>query len=318
MRDNRECFVHGALSPNSLIYMDKSLQNIGDSLTRNPELGKLSRRGFIAASAATLASCKAATTAAPDTAPNIAVKAPSNKEYRTPPVQGSVPRNNVGNPSSDFAKGAGTTFSRVMVSGKYIAITFDDGPHPQNTPRLLDMLAQRNIKATFYVIGRSVNAHPGVLRRTVAEGHEIGNHSQTHRLLSKLSDSEVRKEMQQCQDAIGRAAGVRPRTMRPPYGGLLQRQRELIQNEFGYPTILWSVDPSRLETPRTIRRRLTYCFRHHTWWYRSGTRSSLQTVDAMPATFDGLLKKGFKFVTVSQLIAMKQEPTAQASNTPTS
>ena len=195
-----------------------------------------------------------------------------------------------------------------------IAITFDDGPHPQNTPRLLDILAARNVKATFYVIGRSVDLHPGVLSRTVAEGHEIGNHSHTHRLLSKLSESEVRLEMQRCHDAVGRAAGVRMRTMRPPYGGLLQSQRELVHQEFGYPTILWSVDPLdwKRPGPSVVTSRIL-----------SGTTKGgivlahdlhSQTVDAMPATLDGLLRKGFKFVTVSQLIAMKMEtPEAQAS-----
>ena len=179
------------------------------------------------------------------------------------------------------------------------------------------MLAARNIKATFYVSGRSVDLHPGVLRRTVAEGHEIGNHSQTHRLLSKLSDSEVRLEMQRCQEAVGRAAGVRMRTMRPPYGGLLQSQRELVHREFGYPTILWSVDPLDWKRPGApvIASRIL-----------AGTTAGgivlahdlhSQTVDAMPATLDGLLRKGFRFVTVSQLIAMKTEtPGAQASLTP--
>ncbi len=295
--------------------MDNSLQKIGQSLIQNPDLGTLSRRGFIAASAATLASCKAASSPEP-TNPTAAVKTPSNTGYRTPSVQGPVPRNNAGSHSSNFSKNAGVTFSRVQVSGNFIAMTFDDGPHPQNTPRLLDMLAKRNIKATFYVIGRSVDLHPGVLRRTVAEGHEIGNHSHTHRLLSKLGDTEVRQEMQRCQDAIGRAAGVRPRTMRPPYGGLLQRQRELIHDEFGYPTILWSVDPLDWKRPGasvTASRILS-----------ATTAGGIvlahdlhsQTVDAMPATLDGLLKRGFKFVTVSQLIAMKTDASAQASNTP--
>ena len=296
--------------------MDNSFQNIGQSLAQNPQLGKISRRGFIAATTATLASCKAATSAIPS-GPNAPVKTTSNKDYRTPSLEGPIPRNNPGNHSSNFSKNAGITFSRVLVSGNYIAMTYDDGPHPQNTPRLLDMLAKRNIKATFYVIGRSVNLHPGVLRRTVAEGHEIGNHSQTHRLLSKLGDTAVRKEMQQCQDAIVRAAGVRPRTMRPPYGGLLQRQRQLIHDEFGYPTILWSVDPLdwKRPGPSVVASRIL-----------SNTTAGgivlahdlhSQTVDAMPATLDGLLKRGFKFVTVSQLIAMKAEsPTAQASVTP--
>jgi peptidoglycan/xylan/chitin deacetylase (PgdA/CDA1 family) len=295
--------------------MEHPLQRIGNSLAENPEIGKLSRRGFMLATAA-LTSCRAASSVT-GTAINAPVKTTPNTGYRTPAIGGPVPRNNVGNLSSDFSKGSGVTFSRVLVSGNYIAMTFDDGPHPQNTPRLLDMLAQRNIKATFYVIGRSVDLYPGVLRRTVAEGHEIGNHSHTHRLLSKLGDTEVRQEMQRCQDAIGRAAGVRPRTMRPPYGGLLQRQRQLILEEFGYPTILWSVDPLdwKRPGPSVVTSRIL-----------SGTTAGgivlahdlhSQTVDAMPATLDGLLRRGFKFVTVSQLIAMKAEtPGAQASVAP--
>ena len=163
----------------------------------------LSRRGFItstlAVSAATLASCKAV--------PGIGEL--SNNPNRP------LPRNSAANYPNNHIPNAGVSFSHVMVSGNYIAMTYDDGPHPANTPRLLDMLAARNIKATFYVIGNNVNKYPEVLRRTVSEGHEIGNHSQTHTLLSKLGDSQLHQEMQRCQDAIGRAAGIRPRTMRP-------------------------------------------------------------------------------------------------------
>ena len=261
----------------------------------NP-LGHLSRRGFISAtaavSAATLASCKAV---------------PGIGELSNNPGN-LVPRNPANNYPYNYTPNSGVTFSRVMVSGNYIAITYDDGPHPVNTPRLLDMLAARNIKATFYVIGNSVNQNPGVLRRTVAEGHEIGNHTQTHPLLSKLSDSQLHQELQRCQESIGRAAGIRPRTMRPPYGGLLQRQRELVLKEFGYPTIMWSVDPLDWKRPgaSVITSRIV-----------SGTTAGgivlahdlhSQTIDAMPQTLDGLLRRGFKFVTVSQLISMQTAP----------
>lgn len=268
----------------------------------NP-LGNLSRRGFISSTAAvsiaTLASCKAV--------PGIGEI--SNNPSRPSPNRSGL-QNQAGQHPSHFPKTAGVTFTRVMVSGNYIAITYDDGPHPVNTPRLLDILAARNIKATFYVIGNSVNQNPGVLRRTVAEGHEIGNHSQTHPLLSKLGDSQLRQEMQRCEDSIGRAAGIRPRTMRPPYGGLLQRQRQLVLNEFGYPTILWSVDPLDWKRPgaSVIASRIV-----------SGTTPGgivlahdlhAQTIDSMPQALDGLLRRGFKFVTVSQLIAMQVAPVA--------
>ena len=274
----------------------------------------LTRRGFLL-TAASLTSCSAAAPLAskPPVAPGAEpVKTPSNTAYRTPPVKGPVPRNPDMALSSDFAKGSGISFSRVMVSGNYIAMTFDDGPQPQNTPRLLDMLRARNIKATFYVIGRSVDLYPQIVRRTVAEGHEIGNHTYTHRLLSKLSDTEVITDLRRCHESIGRAAGVQPRTMRPPYGGLLQRQRDMVHSEFGYPVILWSVDPFDWKRPGAgvITSRIV-----------SGASPGgivlahdlhAQTVDAMPATLDALLNRGYKFVTVSQLLAMKTEAPASA------
>jgi peptidoglycan/xylan/chitin deacetylase (PgdA/CDA1 family) len=279
----------------------------------SPASGRLTRRGFMLL-AATLSGCSSAAPPSPQAA---AVKTPSNSNYRTPAIQGPVPRNPDMPFTSDFPGSAGISFSRVPVSGNYIAMTFDDGPHPQNTTRLLDILRARNVKATFYVIGRSVDLYPQVVRRTVAEGHEIGNHSHTHRLLSKLSDSEVRMEMARCQDAVQRAAGVRMRTMRPPYGGLLQRQREMVHAEFGYPTILWSVDPLdwKRPGPGVVASRIL-----------SGTTAGAivlshdlhsQTVDAMPSTIDGLLRRGFQFVTVSQLLAMKADTaTAQVAAPP--
>ena len=287
--------------------------NIISTLGNEADISQLSRRGFLALTAS-LASCSAA---APLDKPNPAaapVKTTANPTYRTPPVQGPVPRNPDQNGGSDFSKNSGISFSRVHVSGNYIALTFDDGPHPQNTPRLLDMLRARNVKATFFVIGRSVDLYPQVLRRTVAEGHEIGNHTHTHRLLSKLSNDEVRGEISRCRDAIVRAAGVQPRTMRPPYGGMLQAQREMVFNEFGNPCILWSVDPLDWKRPGAgvITSRI----------HAGTTAGSIilshdlhsQTVDAMPATIDGLLRRGFQFVTVSQLLAMKVDAaTAQAT-----
>jgi peptidoglycan/xylan/chitin deacetylase (PgdA/CDA1 family) len=295
-------------------FLNATLQ-AGDG--RPGALPPLSRRGFMLL-ATTLSSCSAAAPlqSSSPTA-SSSVKTTHNPGYRTPAVQGSLPRNPDMAFSSDFPRGAGVTFTRVPVSGNYIALTFDDGPHPQNTPRLLDILRARNVKATFYVIGRSVDLYPQIVRRTAAEGHELGNHSQTHRLLSKLGDSELRSEMIRCRDAVMRASGARMRTMRPPYGGLLQRQRQLVHTEFGYPTILWSVDPLdwKRPGPSVVTSRIL-----------TGTQAGgivlahdlhAQTVDAMPATIDGLLRRGFKFVTVSQLLAMKTEAaSAQAAVTP--
>jgi peptidoglycan-N-acetylglucosamine deacetylase len=280
-------------------------------------LSTLSRRGFLLA-AASLSSCAAAEPRRPRHRPltqptTAAVQFPTNTAHLTPPSKGPVPRNPDMALDADFSKNSGISFSRVMVSGNYIAMTFDDGPHPENTPRLLNMLSERNIKATFYVIGRSVDLYPQVVRRTVAEGHEIGNHSNTHRLLSKLSDDEIRKELSSCRDAVVRAADVQPRTMRPPYGGLLQRQREWVHAEYNYPIILWSVDPLdwKRPGPSVVSSRILAGASNGGIVLAHDLHS--QTVDAMPATLDALLRRGFKFVTVSQLLAMKSETPAATS-----
>jgi peptidoglycan/xylan/chitin deacetylase (PgdA/CDA1 family) len=266
--------------------------------------------------AASLSSCAVAEPLKPQ--PAAPIKTAANTSYRTPTVRGPIPRNPDMPQGADFSKNSGISFSRVIVSGNYIAMTFDDGPQPTNTPRLLDMLRARNIKATFYVVGRSVDLYPQIVRRTVAEGHEIGNHSNTHRLLSKLSDQEILADLRRCHDAIGRAAGVLPRTMRPPYGGLLQRQRELVHAEFGYPTILWSVDPFDWKRPGSAAITSRILGETTAGGIVLAHDIHSQTVDAMPATLDGLLRRGFKFVTVSQLLAMKTEVAPPQAATPPS
>lgn len=265
-----------------------------------------------------LGSCK---NAGPESANAVApVKSQANEAYRAPSTRGPVPRNPDMRLSSSFGADAGVTFSRVSVGQPYVAMTFDDGPHPRNTPRLLDMLRERNIKATFYVIGRNVDMYPEIVRRIVAEGHEIGNHTYTHRNLTKLSDDSVREELTKTRDAIAKAAGVQPRTMRPPYGALLQSQRTWIHSELGYPTILWSVDPRDWQRPgpSVVTSRILSAATPGAIILAHDLHAP--TVDAMPATLDGLLRKGYRFVTVSQLLAMKPKEevaaTAQASAAP--
>lgn len=247
---------------------------------------------------------KITSTSAPKTHQPGAIKMSANTQYRPPAYASQGLRNPDIQLPSNFSKGA-VTHSRGSSAYPHVAMTFDDGPHPQNTPRLLDILSKRNIKATFYVIGGNVDRYPHIARRIVAEGHEIGNHTYTHRKLTSLSASEVRKEMQRTQDAIARATGVKPRTMRPPYGALRTDQRVTVMREFSYPTILWSVDPRDWQRPgpSVVTSRIL-----------DGTGNGAiilahdlhaPTVSAMPATFDGLLSRGYKFITVSQLLAQK-------------
>src|SRR6266516_1662215 len=112
------------------------------------------------------------------------------------------------------------TFNAVHVDGPYIAMTFDDGPSAALTPRLLDLLAARHIKATFFVIGENVAEHPEIVARAAREGHEIANHSWSHPNLGKMSQEAVRSQLKRTDDAIKSAIGKGPTLLRPPYGSI--------------------------------------------------------------------------------------------------
>jgi len=238
-------------------------------------------------------------TAAP--APDLAT------QPATPVVTGTVP--------------VRITYSHVNVDGPYIAMTFDDGPSGPNTPRLLDLAAKKHIKLTFFLIGQNAQHYPDLVRRELAEGHEVGNHSWTHPVLSKMSNDAIRAELQKTQDAIVAATGYRPTLMRPPYGALLPKQRLWVSQEFGFKIILWDVDPLdwKRPGPSVVAARIIAAVRPGSIILSHDIHS--QTVDAMPEVFDTLLAKGYKFVTVSELIAMdkgpvKKKTAAAASATP--
>lgn len=206
-----------------------------------------------------------------------------------------------------WSKPVNDTYTRVSTGRKVVAITFDDGPHPENTPRLLDMLKERRIKATFYVVGNMVKYSPQLIRRMIAEGHEIGNHTVTHGNLARMSDDALRKELQAAHDQIIAETGVTPRTMRPPGGAIKKSQKELMLREFGYPTILWSVDPEdwKRPGPAVVTSRLV----------NGASPGGIllvhdlhkPTVDAMPSTLDQLLAQGYEFVTVTELIELDEQ-----------
>ncbi len=212
-----------------------------------------------------------------------------------------------GSPSN--AASRGNSWSEVRVNGPFIAMTFDDGPHPSLTPQLLDMLKQRGIKATFFVLGSLVKDHPEIMRRAVAEGHEIGNHSWDHPNLGKMGDDAVRSQLNRTKDAVNAATGGKATDlMRPPYGSITSAQRRWFHDDLGYKIILWSVDPLDWRKPgaEAITRRITEGTRNGGIVLAHDIHAS--TIAAMPATLDGLLAKGFKFVTVTQLLAMELPP----------
>jgi len=196
------------------------------------------------------------------------------------------------------------TFNSVHVDGPYIALTFDDGPHKTLTPKLLDLLAAHHMKATFFVVGQNAADHPEILRRAVREGHEIANHSWSHPNLAKMSDEAARREVQKTDDAIFAAIGKHPTLLRPPYGSITARQKRWMHDDFGYRIIIWDVDPLdwKRPGPSVVTSRILKETRAGSIVLAHDIHPP--TLEAMPATFDQLDAKGFKSVTVTELLAM--------------
>jgi peptidoglycan-N-acetylglucosamine deacetylase len=200
------------------------------------------------------------------------------------------------------------TYNSVYVDGPYIALTFDDGPSATLTPKLLDLLAAHRMKATFFVVGQNAADHPDILRRAVREGHEIANHSWSHPNLGKMSDEAVRREVQKTDDAIFAAIGKRSTLLRPPYGSITARQKRWLHDDLGFRIIIWDVDPLdwRRPGPSVVCSRILKETRPGSIVLAHDIHPP--TLEAMPATFDQLGRKGFKSVTVSELLAMAKPP----------
>jgi len=255
---------------------------------------------------------------APSKAPDTAADTVTKPADATAPALAAAPA-----PETQAPAPAGSptklSYSSCNVEGHVLALTFDDGPHAQNTPRLLDILKQRGVKATFFVVGQNAAEYPDILKRIVAEGHELANHSYTHPILASLGEAALRDQLDKTHQAVLRATGVTMKIMRPPYGALSEPQRRWTHANFGYRTILWDVDPldwkfrdaARVETEILARAKSGSIVLSHD--------IHKSTVEAMPSTLDALAAKGFKFVTVSELLALDRPspPKAPATSKPT-
>jgi len=195
-------------------------------------------------------------------------------------------------------------YNQVETDQKVIAMTFDDGPHPKLTPKLLDILKERGVKATFYVIGRNAAEYPDIMKRIVDEGHEVGNHTWSHPWLTRISTSRIQSEMSKTAAIIEETTGKPATTMRPPYGAINTRLRKLFTDDMDLPVIMWSVDPLDWRRPGSgvVASRLVNGA--HPGAILLAHDIHPGTISAMPSTFDQLTAKGYKFVTVSELLAM--------------
>jgi len=185
-------------------------------------------------------------------------------------------------------------------AGGMCALTFDDGPG-LHTPRLLDMLQQRNIKATFFLVGERIRIHPAIVRRIAEEGHEIGNHSMTHANLHSLSSRGQRLEIATVQEEL-RALGVECRLLRPPYGRYDAKTLQEADN-LGLSVILWTVDTQDWQHRPSVAAMVSPSGRDKPSrgiYLLHDIHAS--TIDALPALIDYLQESGCTFVTVSEYL----------------
>ena len=187
---------------------------------------------------------------------------------------------------------------------KVIALTFDDGPDGNTTPQALDILAKYKIKATFFVQGKNIAGNEAILKRMQAEGHEVGNHSWNHPVLTQLSLEDAKKQITDTEDAIKNVLGKSSKLMRPPYGAI----SDDIRNSLDLSFILWDVDS--LDWKSKNEAAIFTEIQHQT---SDGSIILLHdihqpSVNSLPKVIEYLQEQGYSFVTVSELLNTRLKP----------
>lgn len=185
---------------------------------------------------------------------------------------------------------------------KQLAITFDDGPHPNFTPQLLDLLKSLNVKATFFVIGKMAEKYPDLVKLIDAGGHCVGNHTFSHVTLTKIPFKDEVIEYRANNDLLSRLIGKRIRFCRPP-GGDYDEDVIRASTECSMTTVLWTDDPGDYADPGTqvlTQRTLSKLSNGGIILLHDGGPETLKLV---PQLVNFARKKGFEFVTVEQLQA---------------
>jgi peptidoglycan/xylan/chitin deacetylase (PgdA/CDA1 family) len=199
--------------------------------------------------------------------------------------------------------GSGRWLVRGGTAQPEVALTFDDGPHPAFTPRVLDILRRYGVRATFFCVGLNACAYPELVARAVDEGHGVGNHTWSHPYLPDLSRDEVLHQVDATGAALEKVIGTAPALVRPPYGS---RTPDVLRWIAGreLTTVLWDVDAGDWAGPPAadITAKVTgattagsIVLMHDAGGDRSGT------VEALPDILENLLGRGFRFVTVADL-----------------
>ena len=187
---------------------------------------------------------------------------------------------------------------------KVVALTFDDGPDGNTTPQALDILAKYKIKATFFVQGKNIAGNESILKRMQSEGHEVGNHSWNHPILTKLSLEDAKKQLTDTEDAITKVLGKSSKLMRPPYGAI----SDDIRNSLDLRFIMWDVDS--LDWKSKNEAAILTEIQHQT---SDGAIILMHdihqpSVNSLPKVIEYLQGQGYSFVTVSELLNTRLKP----------
>lgn len=186
----------------------------------------------------------------------------------------------------------------------YIALTFDDGPYAPTTNKLLDKLKEYNAKATFFVLGSRVEKYSDTLKRIDAEGHQIGNHSYSHKNLTKLNDAEFDFEINKTDELINNVIGEKPVLLRPPYGA----SNKTIDAKISKAIINWNVDTldwkykdisKKNEMVSIIKKEVLGNLQDGNIILMHDIHEN--TVDAMMTVIEEIHRQGYRMVTVSEL-----------------
>ncbi|XXM72403.1 polysaccharide deacetylase family protein [Lysinibacillus sphaericus] len=197
----------------------------------------------------------------------------------------------------------------VESENKYVALTFDDGPDSTVTPRILNILKDHDVKATFFMLGSQVEKFPSLAKKVSEAGHEIGNHTDLHKDLTKLGSRQLLQEVLNSRQKIQEATGQTPSILRPPYGAVNQQVVEAAK-ENGSSIVLWSVDSldwknkNAAEINRVVQEEIS-----------PGSIILLHdvhptTADSLPGLLTKLEAEGYQFMTVSQLRAAAAKESA--------
>ena len=201
----------------------------------------------------------------------------------------------------------------VTANNKVIALTFDDGPWHQTTEAAMNLLKQYGGKGTFFVVGNLVGRYPDLVKRMVAEGHEVANHTWSHRL-AYSSPAVAAREIDSASAAIAKYTGFSTRIYRPP-GGILNNGLVNYARSKGYAILMWSTDTMdwRSRQPEAIRQRVLRSLKPGAIvLMHDGGGPRWATISALSKLLPELQAKGYRFVTVSELLWIREQERRQA------